>query len=52
MTIFTGEHSPAFKIPGFIDNYIKKFGSENGNKDKYIFNNKLLSYEYKNNNAK
>ena len=47
MVVFTGDQSPAHLIPGF-KNYILKTNSQDGNKEKYIFNNKLLSYEYKN----
>ncbi|KAM3132669.1 hypothetical protein pb186bvf_015214 [Paramecium bursaria] len=37
---------------GFIDNYILQSNLGDGNKQKYIFNNKLLCYEYRNRDSK
>ena len=54
MTIFTGDQSPAKDVPEFVQKYVLYANNQNldkdkdKDKDKYIFNNKLLSYEYKN----
>lgn len=49
MVIFTGKHSPAYKKPEFIEKYINYENTSNQNYQKYIFNNKIFSYDYKSN---
>ncbi|KAM3132668.1 hypothetical protein pb186bvf_015213 [Paramecium bursaria] len=50
MTLFTGKESPAHTVPKFIEQYVLYGDTPNQKNYKklYIFNNKLLSYEYKN----
>ena len=47
MILFTGDQSPAHAVPEFQMKYIQYANTPDQDKQKYIFNNKLLVYEYK-----